>query len=212
MSPPSAKPAYEERLRDALRRTEDWKLSCSGSRRFRRSLLGAIDVFPPTIADIIAMSDEHPKPVIERGGDCAGVHHWALVLMLQNQWPSIPVLTIGDVRVSGRTRYGLTRQIMKQLLRAGPEATGRLGLHAWLTFPDLTILDMVLRPAMENQAGRPYDPGRADQYIIFGASHELAAELEYEPYLLGEAVLHQIGAIEKRNAAVLDELLADGEC
>jgi hypothetical protein len=201
------KTEYEERLRTALRRTDDWQLSCAGSRRFQISLAGGVDVLRPTMSDIAAMSNEHPKPVIERGGDCAGVHHLALILMLQNHWPTIPVLTIGDVRVNGRPRYGLTRQIMKQLLRAGPEATGRLDLHAWLTFPDLTILDMVLRPAMENQAGRRYDPGQADQYIIFGASHELAPELEYEPYLVGEATLHQIGAVEPENQIVFDALI-----
>jgi hypothetical protein len=96
---------------------------------------------------------------------------------------------------------------MRRLLRDGPEATGRLDLHVWLTFPDLTILDMVLRPAIEANAGRSDDAGRPDHYVILGKSEALAPGFAYEPFLVGEAVLHQIGAVWDGNRMILDQLL-----
>lgn len=81
------------------------------------------------------------------------------------------------------------------MLRKGPESTDTIDIHVWLTWPDLTIFDLTLLPAMLHEAGDALDLERPDGLALIGRSDELAPDRTYVPTLVGDAFLWRIGAI-----------------
>lgn len=187
---------YRASMKEAVKRTRSWDLDCRGATMMQSYLSHDLEVIcKPSAAALADYSRQIPIPPSERAGACAGLHVTAATLFLEDGLPLQPVLTIGDVLVDGRSRYGVSRQSLRRLVRKGKRDTGIINIHAWLTWPDFTIFDLTLLPATLHEAGEEPCLDHPNGLAVVGRPDKLAPHLSYIPMLVGEAFLWRIGAI-----------------
>lgn len=189
---------YKERLAEAIERTNSWKLKSRGSimaATFLEVELGdRAKPSPEALAEFSRGIPVHPEM---RAGMCAQLHTAALAMFMEGDFPVLPVLTIGNVLVDGEPRYRVSRQGLRRLLRKGPEATDVIHVHMWLTWPDFSILDLTILPALINESGQEPTLDRPDGLALVGQPQALKPRYSYVPFLVGEEFIWRIGAVEE---------------
>lgn len=192
---------YEAAFRAAFNRTVSWKLYCDGVEVFRLGVLTGAPAPPSELVEMFLMGMP-TRPGMHK--DCGGAHTSTLMSMLLQGWPSLPVLTIGEVLVDGNPRFGVCRQSLRAELRRPGDRSTPMQFHVWLTFPDLTIWDATFIRAMRFHAesacsGLP--EGQRDTFV--GPPERLAPTLVYRPWLLGEQFLIRAKALEPQMVTYL---------
>lgn len=186
---------YIQDLVAALKRTHEWNLACAGSEMLLRLLPVDPTTLPVPQRELVQhWSRELQMAPIERVGNCAATHYNTLMHIMPGGVPMLPVLTIGDVLVDGKPRYNVTRNSLRQLLRKG-RSRAVMPIHVWLTWPDMTVMDLTLLSSMAYHAGEDLDLAREDALVLYGADDLARHRLTYRPWLVGERVLHEVGAL-----------------
>lgn len=190
--------SYRQQLQEAVVRTEKWNLSCLSSRMMGEwahhdesngfTLNCDADYFTK-------FSRAVPVPPEVRATSCAPVHFGALIQMMAMAWEWPPVITIGDVLVGGSPCFNVNRNSLRQELRRGEKATGRVHIHVWLTFADLTILDLTLIPWVLRRQGDPIDMRAPHGLALLGDPDQLKPTFEHRPMLIGPGFLCRTGTL-----------------
>lgn len=126
-----------------------------------------------------------------------------LEFLLTINSPQAPVLTVGDVFIDGKPRYQVTEKSLEHMLRKG-RSRDVMALHVWLTWPDLTVMDMVLPSTLALEAGAAPLLSHDDALVYFGSGSAEGGALQYRPWLVGEAFLERIGAFQPGWARTFD--------
>ena len=188
---------YREGLLKAIERTKKWGIACPGSKTLKFYVTSAASEFgEPSPASVAALSRALPFAPQSRSGACAPLHLMLLTMLFRENLPFLPALTIGNVLVEGSPRYQVRRQGLRQLLRDGPGATGTIDVHMWLTWPDLSILDLTILPALLLEDGivpSLEDPGGL---VLLGKPQDLKPRFTYVPHLVGEEFAWRVGAVQ----------------
>lgn len=186
---------YKAALRKALDRTQKWKLDTRNCVMLDQYLSADLDEKASKEA-LVRFSRDFMFDVEQRAGQCAAVHLMALAVFYDMRMPAPPVMTVGDVLVDGVPRYKVTRQGLRRHIREGRGAGGIINAHMWLTFPDFTILDLTVLPAIAGEAAEALDLGRPDGLAVIGQPPELKPGLVYKPMLVGEGFIKATGTIQ----------------
>lgn len=91
-------------------------------------------------------------------------------------------LTIGEVKFRRKSVYDITEQTVITVFRRGFQPDEELGVHVWLTFEEMTIVDLtimasLLRIGWIEQSEYDRNP------VVVGKAAQLA-EFEYKPFLV----------------------------
>lgn len=200
---------YREALRSALERTHNWGLDDVSTKLMslwvEHGEAHGIKVnSPPEFWS--AFSRVIPEPPEFRANACGPIHLTPLVELRRLIPDTAPLLTIGDVHLDGEPCFAVTRQMLRSYLRAGPGTDASIDLHIWLTFPDLTVLDLTIIPWSLRQRDQPMDLGRPDALMVLGDPDAMAPGMEYRPMLVGPEFLWRTGVfrpgVEQAYAAV----------
>ncbi len=118
---------------------------------------------------------------------CGQIHSW----LFKNLWANGAgcFLTVGDIEVSGKREYGTSYQRLKQELRGAHRDTdGPYPFHAWLTFPDMQVIDA--NYFIYKHHDLLPEPWRWSEYVVC-SDHPFAAglDIKYIPMLVGRADL-----------------------
>lgn len=189
----------------AVKRTTDWNLNCIGSdlmEKFLAAEPGALSVLPKDRAR--AWSRWLPIPVEHRIGNCATMHYGALMQLIGQEVPMLPVITVGDVCIDDKPRYQVTRNSLRRLLNKG-RSRSVMPAHVWLTWPDMTVMDLTILAALAVDRDEPLTTDREDALVVFGYDDQEQLGLRYTPWLVGEMFLHRIGALMPGAIELLDE-------
>lgn len=176
---------YKRQMSEALTRTEKWGLDPGLEAELLRLYLGRGQPAGVSLTreHLYEFSRNDVVPFEERGGRCLQMHVGVAEHLLKRGFPAPPILTVGDVVVNGSRRYNTTRQGLRSLLRDGRQGRGTIHVHAWLTFPDMTILDMSLLPALLAEHGLRAHSNRPDGMAVAGLPDSL--QYTYIPMLVG---------------------------
>jgi hypothetical protein len=100
-------------------------------------------------------------------------------------------VTVGEVRYRGESVYGIDRAKIDECVRSGLGADKPVGVHVWLTFEDMSILDLTIMASLL-RLGRV----SPDQYmrmpVVCGRPEELEG-LEFIPYLVDDDFRERVG-------------------
>lgn len=108
-------------------------------------------------------------------------------------------LTVGEVRFRGESIYQVTEQKVIETYQRGFQPNEELGVHAWLTFEDMTILDLtIMASLLRRETIGPADYRR--QPVVFGRSDTLV-DFEYHPYLVDNDFVARVDRYEVRPRA-----------
>ncbi|MFA5762949.1 MAG: hypothetical protein WC931_05175 [Bacilli bacterium] len=129
---------------------------------------------------------------------CGAVHFCAIQQIYSTREIDMPYVTIGDVLVRGKPRYGASYQKLKQAKRHGLGKNENIDCHVWLTFPDMTIFDLTLGVGLAYEREKVLVDEQKDCCVIWGKPEELLKKngLDYRPYLVGHLFLFQSGMLE----------------
>ena len=188
--------AYGEWMKEAIRRAESWGLACPST-----AMMGAI-LNRPTPAvrlgrdmDLWRHFENYSRnlsmPPEQRANACARVHPETAVELMGQGFPHLPCVTIGDVHWIGDSSFDVTEVSLKACLDAGPAPGERLAFHAWITFPDLTILDLTFGPWQCRHNKEPMNLAERGGLCHFGLPEDLSAKarIEHRPFLAGPELL-----------------------
>lgn len=90
-------------------------------------------------------------------------------------------VTIGNVKFKGKELYEVSRSSIKRIMAKGFSPEENLELHVWLTFPNMTVLDLTIVPTLISKGQASYSDFNNCNYVIWKeGEHE---NLEYIPFL-----------------------------
>lgn len=92
---------------------------------------------------------------------------------------SFTAITIGTVEYRGKKIYEVDKISIKKMIQDGPKIDQQLNAHVWITFSDLTVLDLTISPTLVD---RGYvKSGTLPDYIIW--REDKASDFRYTPIL-----------------------------
>ena len=195
-------PSYRQRFAGAVTRTRKWGLA-GDEVDLAASFLPQGPTRPsPAREAMEALADDHPwGSVRRRVAACVQVHAATLLHFYKSGAATEPVLTIGELLVHGRPFFGVTREGLQNLLDAGPTAKGTTRWHAWLTWPDLSVVDFAVIPSLlahgsEEDLQLRLDLERSDTLVLQGRPPDLPAGLDYVPWLVGTEPVWRVGCLD----------------
>lgn len=191
---------YREMMVEAVARTEDWGLGswCSTLLKTR--------VGDPAYAtkgltknkkfwDFTEwMSRTMDMPPELRATSCAEVHVLVAARLMAENLPFAPFVTIGDVAWTGDSCFHVTEVSLKSMLAAGRDMTQKIHIHAWLTFPDMSVLDFTFPPWQCRQNGEQMNLNENGALRVFGDPDKLREHIEHRPMLVGPEFLWRTAA------------------
>jgi len=188
---------YKEQFKEAIERTRDWDL---------------LWYEPPMMSDYRLDVTELKTAVMEyyRESRCS----WEEVVgqcfrhcvEFHDRWffskRIPPTITIGDVLIDGEPKYGVDEDVLKRELEAGNRPEEDVVTHAWLTFPDYTILDFTVKPS-EAWRKRKRKMRLSESLTILHPKTK-NSHYSYHPLLVGDKYIRSV-----MNLAMRDERLVE---
>lgn len=180
---------YRKQLRQAVRRTRKWGMASPGVDVFETQMASArtygqwaADPDFQDLASYLSVTMEL-EPAFRRKL-CAFVHLHVSAYFLSEGIDEIPILTIGDVVWDGDSCFDTTPESLKSLVAEGRESRSTVDAHAWLTFPDMSIVDFTF--PLWQAANNGIEPDLADprQGCLLGQAGAIPL-LAYRPMLVG---------------------------
>ena len=216
--------SYQEMMKKAVRRTKEWGLECWSSVLVGNRLDTPLPVEAPISKNKAfwdfteETSRSLPMPPEQRAKACAPVHLFAAALFMRGDLPFAPFVTIGDIHWDGDPCFHVNETTLKQALASGPDPTAEIRIHAWLTFPDMTVLDFTFPPWQCRQNGERMDLNEPGALRVFGDPEGLRKHYEYRPMLVGPEFLWRTASVsmlarqdfESAQRAWLQKLSIDG--
>jgi len=112
-----------------------------------------------------------------------------------------PTITIGDVLIDGDPKYGVDESVLKRELEAGYQPETVLNAHAWLTFPDFSILDFTVKPS---ELWRKRKKMRLSESLTILHPRTKNSHYSYRPFLVGDKYLRTVMDLSARDARLLE--------
>lgn len=187
---------YRELMKEAVNRSERWGLECLSTQ-----MMGDVLTAPEpkerlgrqkALWDYFeALSRQLPYPPDERANACAAVHPSTASYLMKIGFKQLPFITIGDVVWDGDSCFHVTEQSLKECLDAGPAKELKIGFHAWITFPDLSILDLTFVPWQCRHNKEPFNLNEPGGLGLFGVPEDIRARFKivHQPKLVGPELL-----------------------
>jgi hypothetical protein len=206
---------YRGMLSEAVMRSKEWGLE-DWSTVLADSVLG--ETVP--VEDLVCrdeafwrfteqMSRSLPMPPELRANRCGPVHLEVAANLMRMGLPNAPFLTIGDVLWDGDSCFNVSEASLREALEEGPDATTRIGIHAWLTFPDMAVLDFTFPPWQCRQNGEAMNLGEFGALTLFGDPEALREHYDYRPMLVGPQFLWRTGVVTPLGRQMFDSVQAE---
>ncbi|OCH22529.1 hypothetical protein A6E12_03445 [Aliivibrio fischeri] len=105
-------------------------------------------------------------------------------------------ISIGTVAYDSKEIYEVSRGSIKRLINEGFNPNKSLNVHVWLTFSDMTVLDLTIVPTLIDKGVAELSDFDGKDYVIW--REEEASKLQYFPLLQDNRFLYKVDKIKQR--------------
>ncbi len=116
----------------------------------------------------------------------------AFMMTLSNitQIPLPLAITIGDVWVKGKKKYGVNRSGIDQLIRTGFDQSKFVDAHVWLTLSDMTVIDLTILSTLHAEGALDGVNGLGDGILVW--REDEPSDYVFEPLLVDNAFFSKV--------------------
>lgn len=102
-------------------------------------------------------------------------------------------ITIGNVKFKNRETYQVSKSSIKKIISQGFCPDKSLELHVWLTFSNMTILDLTIIPTLISKGFASLADFEGKKYLIWKEGEN--ADFDYIPFLQHNNFLYEVDKI-----------------
>lgn len=100
-------------------------------------------------------------------------------------------ITIGTLCYNAEPVYSVTKDTIRAIISEGPVPSAPLEVHVWITFPDMTILDLSIVPTLITKG--TIKPGELEHPVVWREGQN--SPLSYTPVLHHQQFCSLVGGI-----------------
>ena len=201
---------YKQRMHEAVERTIRLRLD-SPITHIMKSILQnpckplSKDEYTLHHRHWVGFSREMPVHPEVRANACAMVHPVTIANMyhqgLQDNFPNLVALTIGDVVWEGDTMFEISEdKLERYIINAKQDKQAPFPFHTWITTGDLLMIDLCFASYQCQYNREPMNLMEPNALVTFGKPDAIAnnTNMEFRPFLVGAKLLGKTQALEKK--------------